>query len=342
MSDALRKKIPGRRVVVLYTEANEGLDDELRATIDLSTTARAVAEILGSSGHEVKTLPFGHDTIEVAGRLRALRPDIVFNLAECPLECNAKEPHGAALLELLRLPYTGCGPLALALCKDKAVAKQILAAHRLPTSQFEVFLGDAQRSSRLSFPLIVKPLTEDGSLGIAEESIVANRKELRARVAFLREEHGQDAIAEEFLGGREFIVTVVGNGTADAPHRVLPPGEYVYHSDCWRVCTFKAKWDEAHPSYAAVEACYPATLSVALRRQLERLALACARIFAIRGYARIDFRLDRSGRPHVLEVNPNPDLSPGAGISRTAESAGFTYADFLQEILRLGAAEGVR
>lgn len=342
MTEATQKKIPTQRVVVLYTEANDDLEDELRATIDLSATATAVAETLRSLGHEVKTLSFGHDACELAGRLRTLRPDIVFNLAECPMECNAKEPHAAALLELLRLPYTGSGPIALALCKDKAVAKQILGAHRLPTSRFEVFSTGSQRLSRLSFPLVVKPLTEDGSLGIAEESMVEDQRQLRTRVAFLREQHGQDAIVEEFLGGREFIVTVLGNGTADAPYRVLPPGEYVYHSKRWRVCTFKAKWDESHPSYAAVEARYPATLSESLRRRLERLTLACANAFAIRGYARIDFRLNRSGVPHILEVNPNPDLSPGAGIARTAETAGFTYAPFLQEILKLGLAGGVR
>ncbi len=342
MSEAKRRRTPGRRVVVLYTEANEELDDELRATIDLSPTAHAVAATLSSLGHAVKTLSFGGDATRLAGQLRALRPEIVFNLAECPMECNAKEPHVPALLELLRLPYTGCGPLALALCKDKAITKQLLGAHQVPTSRFEVYAAGSRRPSRLSFPLIVKPLTEDGSLGIAEESIVDNQRALRARVAFLRQEHRQDAIAEEFLGGREFIVTVLGNGTLDAPYRVLPPGEYVYHSDRWRVCTFKAKWDEAHPSYAAVEACYPAALPATLRRRLERLALACAQLFSLRGYARIDFRLDRRGAPHVLEVNPNPDLSPGAGISRTAETAGFTYAHFLQEILRLGLAEGIR
>lgn len=334
--------IPDQRVTVLYTEASDEVDEELRATIDLSTTARAVTETLRALGHTVKLVPFGKDVAKLTRRLRTLRPDIVFNLAECPLESNDHEPHAAALLELLQVPYTGCGPVALALCKDKSRAKQILGAHHLPTPRFEVYSDGVRPSSRLSFPLIVKPQTEDGSLGIAEESIVKNRKELRTRVEFLREEHGQDAIAEEFLGGREFIVTVLGNGTTAAPYRVLPPGEYVYHSERWRVCTFKAKWDEAHPSYAAVEACYPAMLPGALRRRLERLALVCAEVFALRGYARIDFRLDRRGLPHVLEVNPNPDLSPGAGISRTAETAGLTYGAFLQEILRLGAAEGVR
>ena len=337
------RKVPPQRVAVLYTTINYIVADELRETVDLAGTAAAVCAALSASGHTASAVDFGDDPFELARRLRALRPDIVFNLAERPLDSNDKEPHAAALLELLHLPYTGSGPLTLALCKDKAMTKQILVAHGLPTPRFRLFSGipPATRAG-LSFPLMVKPRTEDGSLGIAEESIVENHAELRQRVAFLHEQHGQTALAEEFLSGREFCMTVLGNGTLEEPYRVLPPGELVYHSDSWRVCTFEAKWDEDHPSYAAVEACYPAKVSGTLRRKLERLSLDCARIFDLSGYARIDVRLNQHGEPCVLEVNPNPDLSPSAGMSRTAETGGLSYPEFVQEILRLGLAEGVR
>jgi D-alanine-D-alanine ligase len=329
-------------VVVLYTTVGDALADELREAADMAANAGAVSKTLRSLGHSVYPLAFGNDVARLSPRLRRLRPDIVFNLAERPLDCNEKEPHAAALLELLDLRYTGSGPLSLTVCKNKAIAKQILMANAVPTPRYQVYSRVAPRIAGLPFPLIVKPLTEDGSLGIAEESIVENQNELRRRVLFLHQHHGQDALVEEFLGGREFSVTVLGNGTLNAPYRALPPGELVYHSDRWRVCSFDAKWDEGHPSYAAVEACYPAKVSGPVRWKLERLTLDCARIFEIRGYARIDFRLNCRDEPCVLEVNPNPDLGPGAGMTRTAEAAGMNYPQFLQEILWLGLTGGVR
>ena len=345
--DYLMPAVNGRniaplRVTVLYTTATDVDEDELHLTDDLAATAEAVAKTLRTFRHSVRTQDFGNDPPKLAAQLRAFRPDIVFNLAERPHDSYDKEAHAAALLELLDLPYTGNGPLPLTVCKDKAITKQILQAHGLPTPAFRVFSRAPTREPGLAFPLMVKPLTEDGSLGIAEASVVANSRELRRRVGFLQDEHGQHSLVEEFLAGREFSVTVLGNGTVSAPYQVLPPGELVYHSDRWRVCTFEAKWDEAHPSYAAVEARYPAAVSATLRRKLEKLTIDCARIFEISGYARIDFRLNVHGEPCVLEVNPNPDLSPGSGMTRTAEAAGMNYGQFLQEIVRLGLAGGVR
>ena len=342
MLETLGRHLIKRRVAVLYTTVVDTLAEDVRQTEDLAATGEAVARTLSGLGHCVRPFDFGHDAAKLSAELRAFAPDVVFNLAERPLDSYEKEAHAAALLELLHLPYTGNGPWTLALCKNKAVTKQILLAHGVPTPHFHVFSRVPDRVPALSFPLMVKPLTEDGSLGIGEQSIVANRAELRQRVAFLHERHGQDSLVEEFLGGREFSITVLGNGTKEAPHRVLPPGELVYHSDQWRVCTFDAKWNEDHPSYTAVEARYPAKVTSSLGRRLERLTLDCARIFEICGYARIDFRLNDHHEPCVLEVNPNPDLAPGAGMTRTAGTAGLDYGQFLQEILSLGLAAGVR
>ena len=342
MIASLGRNVGTRRVAVLYTTVVDALAEDVRQTADLAATGEAVTATLRTLGHAVQPFDFGHDAAGLSAELRAFAPDVVFNLAERPMSSYEKEAHAAALLELLHLPYTGNGPWSLALCKNKAVTKQILLAHGVPTPLFQVFSRVPDRVPELAFPLMVKPLTEDGSLGIAEQSVVANREELRERVAFLHEHHGQHSLVEEFLGGREFSMTVLGNGTSEEPHRVLPPGELVYHSEQWRVCTFQAKWDEDHPSYTAVEARYPAKVTTALRRRLERLTLDCARIFEIRGYARIDFRLNDQNEPCVLEVNPNPDLAPGAGMTRTAQTAGMDYGQFLQEILTLGLAAGVR
>jgi D-alanine-D-alanine ligase len=194
----------------------------------------------------------------------------------------------------------------------------------------------------LTFPLVVKPLLEDGSLGVNDESVVADRLALRKCVTNVLRAHRQSALVEEFAPGREFNVVVLGNGTPADPYRALPPGEYVYHSAQWRICTFQAKWDVSHPSYAAVEAQYPASIPAALSRRLKAYATACARIFDLSGYARIDLRLDAAGFPQVLEVNPNPDLSPDAGTARTGQVAGMSYPEFLQNIVRLGLARGAR
>jgi D-alanine-D-alanine ligase len=274
--------------------------------------------------------------------LRSFRPDAVFNLAEGPLDCYEKEPHAAALLELLGFPYTGNGPTPLVLCKNKAVTKQILQGHGLPTPAFVVCDSLPKKQPALTYPVVVKPLRQDGSLGITDESVAVSFQELKRAVKYVLEAQHQEALVEEFVCGREFNVSLLGNGRAEAPYRVLPPGEFVYHSKRWRVCTFDAKWDEQHPSYAAVEAVYPASISRALFRQLEQISLECARIFELSGYARLDFRLDKDGVPQLLDVNPNPDVAPRMGMARAAETAGLNYAEFVHELLRLGLTKGKR
>jgi D-alanine-D-alanine ligase len=318
------------------------LGEKEKEAEDLTANAHAIEEVLSELGHAVRCLDFGMDVRTLISKLRSFRPEVVFNLAEAPLGAYEKEAHAAALLELLNLPYTGNSPFSLVSCKNKAVTKQILQAHDVPTPRFSVQRTVPTRRPALSFPAVVKPLRQDGSMGITDESVVENLAQLRRCVAYVLQNQRQEALVEEFLSGREFNVSLLGNGSASAPYRIFPPGEFVYHSPQWRVCTFVAKWDEAHPSYAAVEAVYPATISARLRRELERLTLECARVFELSGYTRVDFRLDSRGRPQVLDINPNPDLAPRMGMARAAESAGLCYADFIEEILRLGVERGPR
>lgn len=331
-------------MAILYTAVPESktLPGDVRAAEDLTANARAVQKALRSIGCDARCVAFGADAAGLCTRLRSFRPDVVFNLAEAPLGYYGWEPDAAGLLELLGMPYTGNGPLALALCKDKALAKQLLVANGIPTPRAQICERVPKVKPPLAFPLVVKPLCQDGSFGITEESVVEDFAQLRRCVAGLLEGQGQPALVEEFVGGREFNVSVLGNGTPGEPYRVLPPGEYLYHSPRWRICTFDAKWNEAHPSYAAVEAVYPAKLGTRLLRRLERLSIQAAAIFQLCGYARLDFRLDRSGTPQLLDVNPNPDLAPGMGLARAAETAGIRYPELMSEIVRLGMAKGVR
>lgn len=334
-----------RRVAVLYTCVQNALadvDEELRESMDLAVNASGVAGALVAGGHAARTFVFGDDPAALARSLGEYAPDAVFNLSEGPLDCPQKEPHGAALLELLRLPYTGNGPFALAACNNKALAKRLLVASGVPTPAYRLYAAPPRGRSGLRFPVIVKPAREDGSSGITEESVVENEADLRRRVAHVLERFRQEALAEEFVAGREFNVAVMGNGTADDPYRALPPAELLYRSPRWRVCSFESKWDCGHPSYDEIVPQVPAKVPASLRRRLQAVTVACASAFELRGYARVDFRMDGDGNLFVLEVNPNPDIATDAGLSRAGHAAGMRYEALIAEILRLGLALGAR
>lgn len=332
-----------RRVAVLFTSVESALSDvreELRESMDLALNAATVAGALVSAGVDARPVPFGLDPGALCTALRDC--DAVFNLSEGPLDCPQKEPHGAALLELLRLPYTGNGPVALSLCNDKALAKSLVAGAGIATPRHRLYDAPPRGKSGLRFPVIVKPAREDGSSGINEDSVVDGDAALRRRVAHVLDAFRQEALAEEFVGGREFNVAVLGNGTPSDPHRALPPGELAYDDPAWRVCSYESKWDPAHPAYDAIRPVVPARIPAGLRSRLQRAALACAARFGLRGYARVDFRLDGDGVPNVLEVNPNPDIAPDAGMARAAAASGLPYTALIAEILRLGVALGAR
>jgi D-alanine-D-alanine ligase len=161
-------------------------------------------------------------------------------------------------------------------------------------------------------------------------------------VKWLREGFRQDSLVEEFVDGREFNVGVLGNGTAADPYRSLPPAELVYRNPRWRLCTYESKWDATHPSYAEIAPVCPANAPPETTARLSEITLDCARIFGLAGYARVDFRMNAKGELFVLEVNPNPDISPDAGMPRAARAAGLPYPDLILEILRLGLALGAR
>ncbi|GAB4243832.1 MAG: ATP-grasp domain-containing protein [Deltaproteobacteria bacterium] len=334
-----------RRVAVLYTSVFEAIRDvkeELREDMDLALNARSVADALRSKGIDARVHLFPKDPSELIAAFRSWEADAVFNLSECPNLSPEKELHACALLELLRMPYTGNGPLALGIANNKALSKQLMIANGIPTPRFRLFRSDPREEPGLPYPLVVKPANEDGSAGITEDSVVTDLSGLRRQVKWLRDGFRQDAIAEEFVGGREFNVAVLGNGTEADPHRTLPPAELVYRNPRWRLCTYESKWDSTHPSYAEIAPSCPAEIPPELAARLSEITLACARIFRLAGYARVDLRMNAEGGLFVLEVNPNPDISPDAGMARAARAAGLPYPELISEILRLGLALGAR
>ncbi len=335
----------GPRVAVLYTSVLESIKDvkeEQREDLDLAVNAKLITETLRSAGHDALTHAFGKDPGELTSWLRSSGTEAVFNLCECPDLSPEKEMHACALLELLRLPYTGNGPLALGICNSKALSKQLMIANGIPTPRFRLCTCDPDGEPGLSYPLVVKPANEDGSAGITEDSVVADLAGLRRQVKWLEETLRQDSLVEEFVEGREFNVGVLGNGSIPDPYRSLPPAELAYRSPRWRLCTYESKWDATHPSYTEIAPVCPADIPPELVARLSGITLACARIFRLAGYARVDFRMNAEGELFVLEVNPNPDISSDAGMPRAALAAGLSYPELIAEILRLGLALGAR
>jgi D-alanine-D-alanine ligase len=336
---------PPARVAVLFTPVEDSLKDvhgKMFDEMNLAVSAREVLQALASRGHAVRKFRFGIDLAALTTALREFGTEAVFNLSECPLDSAQKEPHGAAFLELMGLPYTGNSPLPLSVCNNKGLTKHLLSSFGISTPAFRLYSTPRNGRSGLRFPLIVKPACEDGSAGITEESVVDDPKALRERIEHVIGYYRQEALVEEYVGGREFNVAVLGNGTGDDPFRALPPAELVYRSRQWRVCSFESKWDDRHPAYREIAPVCPARIPESLRARLCRLAVRCAERFQLCGYARVDFRMGPGGKLYVLEVNPNPDISSNAGLARAARTSGLPYAALIGEILRLGLARGAR
>jgi D-alanine-D-alanine ligase len=305
---------------------------EAQAEWDDQDTIDAVAGSLRER-HEVIPIDAAVDPYNA---LRESHPDIVFNIAE-GANGPCREGHIPSILEYLGIPYTASDPLTLNLCLDKSRAKEILAYHRLPTPRFLV-TGDGEGfSDGLRFPLLVKPLYEGSSMGIRNDSLVGNPEDLRARIRRVRDQFRQPALVEEFLPGREFTVAILGNG---AEARVLPIVEIRFDSlpaGMNPIYSYEAKWiwDQSSNPLRIFEC--PAQLGAELRAEMERMCLDAYRVLRCRDWCRIDVRLDDSGRPHILEVNPLPGILPrpedNSCMPKAARAAGMNYGELINAVL---------
>jgi D-alanine-D-alanine ligase len=240
-------------------------------------------------------------------------------------------------LELLRQPYTGCNPRGMMTANDKALTKKIVRHHRISVPDFAVFpWGKAvRRPRRLVFPLIVKSATEHGSVGIAQASLVQDDEQLRERVAFVHEKLGTDAIAEQYIDGREFYVGVIGNRRL----RTFPIRELMLTKladGVPRIATEKVKWDADYQEKQGIRTRSATDLPPEIEAQMHKLCKRVYRILGLSGYARMDFRLNDQGKVFLLEPNPNPDLAWDDEFAQAAEADRITYERLLASILRLG------
>lgn len=324
------------KVLIVYNVVDlldKGEPHDLLAEQETKIVEDAVANSLRSFGHEVVSVPIRHELWEP---LRRFDPNewLIFNLCESIRDKTYLEPYVISVYEYLHFRYTGSNRLTLATCLNKARAKEMLKAHNIPTAPFQVIAPGTVRR-QLDFPLFVKPVAEDASLGITWESVVNNERELRQQLRFIWNTYRQPALVEQFIEGREFNVTVLGN---DNP-RVLPLSEinFAQISDPKkRIVTFKGKWVEDSDDYKYTSVISPAKVSETMRDKIAQVAVGAYRAMGVRDYGRVDLRV-MNGVPYVLEVNPNADLSPDAGIARSARVAGMSYAMLADEVIRLAA-----
>ena len=287
-------------------------------------------------GHEVHRLGVGSDLGPIRRAFAELQPDIAFNLLVHFHGVAVYDQHVVSYLELLRKRYTGCNPTGLLLARDKAISKQLLAFHRIRVPRFAVFpFGRKSRKPRkLGYPLVVKSLYEEASLGISQASLVTNDEKLVERVAFMHDTFGVDVIAEEYIEGRELYVGVVGNRRLHA----FPVWEMMLDQlpeNAPRIATRKVKWDLAYQKKYHIDTA-AAELPPGTAEHINKLCTNIYRVLKMSGYARIDLRLAPDGKVYVLEANPNPDLQRAEDFAQSALAEGVEYPVLIQRIVNLG------
>lgn len=308
-------------------------------------TENDVARALKRLGHNVVPMSIYDDLVPLLQRLAVEnpeRPDMVFNLTEAFHLDRRHEPHVVALLDLLRVPYTGADATALAVCKDKAMAKKILSYHKIRTPSFVVSprARPLKRLEKLDFPAFVKPLATEGSEGIANAARVENEIAALERVRFIHESIGSDALVEEFIEGRELYAGVIGNDrlqslplvellVANAPLDVAPEGAPKFF-------TYRAKWDAAYRKKWQIKAGPPKDLPPEVEKRIGEIARRVYHSLGVKGYGRVDLRLTPEGEIYVIEVNPNPGLAQSDEFAKAAARADIPYDSLIARIVQLG------
>jgi D-alanine-D-alanine ligase len=295
-----------------------------------------VVATLRGMGHEAWPIEVQNELGVIRKAIEESKPHVAFNLLEEFDGYPLFDQHVVSYLELMKQKYTGCNPLGLTLTHDKTLTKKILAYHRIHVPRFAVFRMNrkVQRPARLRFPLFVKSISDEGSVGIAQASVVRDDSQLKERVEFIHRQNQTHALAEEFIEGREVYVGVIGNQKLQAytPWELLmtnlPEGAQ-------NIATGKAKWDLEYQKRIGL-ATKPAKLEPQMKRGFERLSKRIYRILGLSGYARVDYRLTEDGRVYVLEVNPNPQIAHREDFADSAAHCGVKYEALLQKILTLG------
>jgi D-alanine-D-alanine ligase len=342
----------GLKIAILYDTWDDGVEEPTapeqvpppRARKRRTTRARRpkldreeIFEALGKLGHEPSYLVVdGTDPSLLA--VARCNADLIFNLTESYAGDDTKDMHIAAYLELLDKPYTGADPHGLYLAQDKSLAKKVFAFHKIRTPFFAVsYKGRLRHAHDIEFPLIVKPLSEDGSIGIDASSVVASVKELMEKIHYIHAEFDSPALIEEYIEGREIYAAILGEEPPEALPLVemdlsqLPDGTP-------KIASGEVKWEKDSQIYKRARSRVVEDLDEKLVEKIQERAIAAYRALKLRDYGRIDLRLTDKGEIYVLEANPNPWLSSGAEFAMAARASGRSYTDMLRDIVDLAMA----
>ena len=295
-----------------------------------------VISTLKKIGHEVYPVGVYNNLGVIGNALLEHKPQVAFNLLEEFHGYPLYDQHVVSYLELMKQPYTGCNPRGLTISHDKALAKMVLAYHRIHVPAFAVFHMNrvVKRSKRLKFPLLVKSISEEGSVGIARASIVNDDAKLAERVEFIHRQTKTHAIAEQYIAGREIYVSVIGNQRL----QTYTPWELVIEKlpeGAPNIATSKLKWDPAYQEKVGVVT-KAAELDKKMVDKLERLSKRIYRTLFLSGYARLDYRVTDEGQIYLLEANPNPQIADQEDFADSARHCGVDYEALLQKIIALG------
>lgn len=327
------------RILVLMHEAlvppekatvSELQDAAWRTEYDILNTLRKI-------GHDVQSVGIGSDLGVIRKAIEEFKPHIAFNLLEEFDGESILDQNVVSFLELLRVPYTGCNPRGLMVARDKALCKKILSFHRINTPEFAVFpIGrKIKLPKRMKYPLIVKSLIEEASLGISQASVVYSDSQLDERVRFIHQKIATDALAEEYIDGRELYASVMGNSRL----QVFYLWELYFTNmpeNQAKIATAKVKWDADYQKKCGILSGAASDLTNEQVKQINILSKRIYNVLGLNGYARIDYRMNQQGQIYVIEVNPNPQIAFGEDFAEAAKYSGLPYNELLQKILNLG------
>ncbi len=317
------------------TTIDQDLSAELK-TEDWKTEAN-VLEALRSLGHVTEHLAIFDNLDLLRQKVQSFEPDLIFNLADQFKNNRAFDQNIVSFLEMQGLPFTGCSSTGLTLCKHKGISKKILGYHRIHVPEFVTIARGKRpvRPPRLKFPVLVKPLKEEASLGISQASFVETDDQFKERVQFIHEKFDSDAIAEEYIEGRELYVSTLGN------HRlqVLPIRELIFKEvppDEPKIATYRAKWDEEYRKRWGLQNQFAEALDPALVKSIEQTCKRIYHLLTIDGYARVDLRVTANNEVYFIEANPNPILAADEDFAQSAVKANLSYPQLIERIVRLG------
>lgn len=295
----------------------------------------AIVQALRAEGFDARAVNIRDDLQKMNRLLRANPPDAVFNLVEQWRDDPRLEEGVAGFFELHNIPFTGAPPFTLGLCRRKGLTKQIFLQNNIDTPRYLVLhSARVPRRHGLRYPLIVKPARQDASSGVSEKSVVRDYRSLVSQAGKMIEDFRPPALVEEFLDGAELHVSILGND----PPEALPIVEFDFSelpSSHPPVITWDVKWSPLSLAYHRVHTYCPSRLPARTQEQVRDLALRAYEATCCRDYARIDMRLDADGKPHVLEVNPNPNLTEGVSFMESAEKSGLSFSQTLKRIVEL-------